>query len=204
MSLPVVADADTLFPATTRGLLIYLDFGGLIRLHWSPMILDEVARALVDAGRKKTLSDAKVHEARMLDALPHALVAAKDVQPQFASVAHAVRSAKDVHVAACAHYLIAANAYGEGQAVALVTRNTKDFRKGELAKLGIALRKPDKFLAALFQSDPQAFSSAFRHFRTDLSSRPQPDDLLVRLHKDGQAQVAAALMSSLQAGTVEL
>ena len=119
-------------------------------------------------------------------------------------MAHAVRSAKDVHVAACAHYLIAANAYGEGQAVALVTRNTKDFRKGELAKLGIALRKPDKFLAALFQSDPQAFSSAFRHFRTDLSSRPQPDDLLVRLHKDGQAQVAAALMSSLQAGTVEL
>ena len=70
MSLPVVADADTLFPATTRGLLIYLDFGGLIRLHWSPMILDEVARALVDAGRKKTLSDAKAHEARMLDALP--------------------------------------------------------------------------------------------------------------------------------------
>jgi len=84
-------------------------------------------------------------------------------------VAHAVRSAKDVHVAACAHYLIAANAYGGGQAVALVTRNTKDFRKGELAKLGIALRKPDEFLAALFQGDPQAFSAAFRHFRTDLS-----------------------------------
>lgn len=204
MSLPVVADADTLFPATTRGLLIYLDFGGLIRLHWSPMILDEVARALVDTGRKKTLRDAKAHEARMLDALPNALVAAKDVQAQFASVAHAVRSAKDVHVAACARHLISTNAYREGQAVALVTRNTRDFRKGELAKLGIALRKPDEFLAALFQSDPQAFSSAFLHFRTDLISRPQPDGLLARLHKDGQAQVAAALMSSLQAGTVEL
>ena len=97
MSLPIVADADTLFPATTRGLLIYLDFGGLIRLHWSPMILDEVARALVDAGRKKTLDDAKAHEARMQDALPHALVATRNVQAQFASVAHAVRSAKDVH-----------------------------------------------------------------------------------------------------------
>ena len=85
MSLPIVADADTLFPATTRGLLIYLDFGGLIRLHWSPMILDEVARALVDAGRKKTLDDAKAHETRMQDALPHALVATRDVQAQFAS-----------------------------------------------------------------------------------------------------------------------
>ena len=51
MSVPVVADADTLFPATTRGLLIYLDYQGLIRLHWSALILDEVSRALVNTGR---------------------------------------------------------------------------------------------------------------------------------------------------------
>jgi hypothetical protein len=50
--LPVVADADTLFGATTRGLLIHLDYGGLIRLHWSPLILEELSRALVDTGRK--------------------------------------------------------------------------------------------------------------------------------------------------------
>jgi len=37
----VVADADTLFGGTTRGLLIHLDYQGLIRLHWSPLILDE-------------------------------------------------------------------------------------------------------------------------------------------------------------------
>lgn len=45
--IPVVADADTLFGATTRGLLIHLDYQGLIRLHWSPLILDELSRALV-------------------------------------------------------------------------------------------------------------------------------------------------------------
>jgi hypothetical protein len=48
----VVADADTLFGATTRGLLIHLDYRGLIRLHWSALILDELRRALVDTGRK--------------------------------------------------------------------------------------------------------------------------------------------------------
>jgi len=37
---PVVADADTLFGAATRALLIYLDYAGLIRLHWSALILD--------------------------------------------------------------------------------------------------------------------------------------------------------------------
>jgi len=46
--IPVVADADTLFGATTRGLLIHLDYQGLIRLHWSPLILGEMSRALVD------------------------------------------------------------------------------------------------------------------------------------------------------------
>ena len=48
---PVVADADALFGATTRGLLIHLDYQGLIRLHWSPLILDEMSRALVDTGQ---------------------------------------------------------------------------------------------------------------------------------------------------------
>ncbi|SHI18535.1 hypothetical protein SAMN04488135_1122 [Pollutimonas bauzanensis] len=54
MSIPVVADADTLFAAATRGLLIYLDYQGVIKLHWSPLILDEVNRALVDTGRKRS------------------------------------------------------------------------------------------------------------------------------------------------------
>lgn len=58
MSIPVVADADTLFQSTTRGLLIYLEYQGLIKLHWSPLILGEVSRALVAAGRKKTLKAA--------------------------------------------------------------------------------------------------------------------------------------------------
>jgi len=54
--IPVVADADTLFGATTRGLLIHLDYRGAIRLHWSPLILDELSRALVDTGRKPDLA----------------------------------------------------------------------------------------------------------------------------------------------------
>ena len=59
--VPVVADADTLFGATTRGLLIHLDYQGVIRLHWSPLILDEMSRALVDAGRKPDAESARRH-----------------------------------------------------------------------------------------------------------------------------------------------
>ena len=70
--VPVVADADTLFGATTRGLLIHLDYQGVIRLHWSPLILDEMSRALVDTGRKPDAESARRHE-QFIRAEPRAL-----------------------------------------------------------------------------------------------------------------------------------
>lgn len=204
MSFPVVADADTLFAATTRGLLIYLDYEGLIRLHWSQLILDELGRALVDAGRKKTAAEAKAHEKRMRDALPNALVGVDELQAHFQKVAPGVRSAKDLHVAACAYSLVAAQAYPDARTVALVTRNTKDFSKAELAKLGIELEKPDAFLSALFESQPLAFASAFRRFRADLVSKPTVANLLARLASDGQLRLARALDTAQQTGDVEI
>lgn len=98
--IPVVADADTLFGATTRGLLIHLDYQGLIRLHWSRLILDELSRALVDTRRKPDAQSARRHEQLMRAALPQAEIPAQQVQAQFANVGLAMRSAKDVHVAA--------------------------------------------------------------------------------------------------------
>ncbi|CAN7308598.1 PIN domain-containing protein [Variovorax sp. LjRoot290] len=204
MIIPVVADADTLFPATTRGLLIYLDYRGVIKLHWSPLILDEMSRALVDAGRKHSLADAKAHEKRMCDALPNATVAAAVVQSLFKDVAHAVNSPKDIHVAACARSLIAANAYPASEAVVLTTRNTKDFKKGALAGLGIELRKPDAFLQRLFAMQAQDFAFAFNHFRRDLVSKPQPEVLLEKLRLDGQEETARALLAAHRAGVVKL
>lgn len=140
----------------------------------------------------------------MRDALPNALVGVEDVQAQFEHVAPAVRSAKDFHVAACAFSLIAAQAYRQAKAVALVTRNTRDFRKAELAKFGIALDKPDAFLSALFDADAPGFSAAFRHFRTDLASKLEPADLLERLRADGQVRTADALHATSLAGDVAL
>jgi hypothetical protein len=98
--VPVVADADTLFGATTRGLLIHLDYDGLIRLHWSPLILEELSRALVDTGRKANAKAARQHEILMRAALPHANISAAQVQAEFSAVGPTMRSAKDIHIAA--------------------------------------------------------------------------------------------------------
>ena len=202
--IPVVADADTLFGATTRGLLIHLDYQGLIRLHWSPLILDEMSRALVDTGRKPDAASARRHEQLMRAALPQAEVPTQRVQAQFASVAPAMRSAKDTHVAACASAILAGDFYPGTQVVSLFTKNIRDFGVRKLATLGIDVRRPDAFLLNQFQRDPEAVASAFAALRTTLRSAPEPQQLLERLAADGQALTAAALHESWQPGTVRL
>ena len=202
--IPVVADADALFGATTRGLLIHLDYQGLIRLHWSPLILDEMSRALVDTGRKPDAESARRHEQLMRAALPQAEIPTRQVQAQFASVASAMRSAKDVHVAACAAAVLAGDFYPNEDVVSLVTKNIRDFGVRKLASLGIEVQRPDAFLLEQFQQDPAAVASAFAALRATLRSAPKPDRLLERLAADGQSLTAAALHEAWQQGAVRL
>lgn len=202
--IPVVADADTLFGATTRGLLIHLDYQGLIRLHWSPLILDEMSRALVDTGRKPDAESARRHEQLMRAALPQAEIPTQQVQKQFASVAPAMRSTKDIHIAACAAAILAGDFYPGTQVVSLVTKNIRDFGVRKLATLGIEVLRPDAFLLDRFQRDPAAVALAFAALRSTLRSAPEPDQLLERLAADGQTLTAAALREAWQQGAVRL
>lgn len=202
--IPVVADADTLFGATTRGLLIHLDYQGLIRLHWSALILDEMSRALIDSGRKPDAESAQRHEQLMRAALPQAEIPTKRVQAQFASVAPAMRSTKDIHVAACARAILADGYYSETRVVSLVTKNIRDFGVGKLAVLGIEVLRPDAFLLDRFRQDPEAVASAFAALRSTLRSAPTPERLLERLASDGQALTAAAMLDAWQQGTARL
>ena len=204
MTVVVVADADTLFGATTRGLLIHLDYQGVIRLHWSALILDEMSRALVATGRKADQAAAKRHEALMRAALPQAEVAGADVQSQFEAVAWAMRSAKDIHVAACAHALLAQRYYADAAVINLVTRNIKDFGVRRLASLGIEVLRPDAFLQTQLTQDPAGFAKAFAALRGTLSSHPTPEQLLARLAADGQTATARAMLAAWQAGSAAL
>lgn len=204
MVIPVVADADVLFGATTRGLLIHLDYAGVIRLHWSALILDEMSRALVRARRKQDLATAKTHEQRMRDALPTADIPVAEVQAQFSAVAGAVRSAKDMHVAAAAQALLALKYYAGTHVVNLVTKNTRDFKVQRLSNCGIAVVRADAFLCGLMEEHAAAVAAAFRGLRVSLTSQPSPQALLSRLADDGQVDVAAALLAASGSGALKL
>lgn len=202
--ISVVADADTLFGATTRGLLIHVDYQGLIRLHWSPLILDELRRALVDTGRKPDAESARRHEQLMRAALPQAEIPTRRVQAQVASVAPAMRSTKDTHVAARASAILVGDFYSGPQVVSLVTKNIRDFGVRKLASRGIEVQRPDAFLLERFQEDPAAVASAFAALRATLRSAPEPEPLLARLAADGQSLTAAALHDAWRQGAVRL
>ena len=201
---PVVADADVLFGATTRGLLIHLDFIGLIRLHGSQLILDELSRALVDTGRKPNDQAARRHEQLLRAALPHADVSVVAVQKQFQAVAAAVRSAKDIHVAACAHALAAGAAYPHARIVSLLTNNVRDFHVRKLTDIGIAVIRPDGFLIDLWGRDAAGLAAAFAALRATLRSAPTPEQLLERLSADGQVRTATVLRDASRHGAVVL
>lgn len=202
--IPVVADADTLFGATTRGLLIHLDYRGLIRLHWSTLLLEELSRALVDTGRKPDREAARRHEQLMQAALPHAELPVALVQKQFQAVAPAMRSAKDMHVAACAHAIIAGNYYPRAEVVSLVTHNIRDFGVRKLAAMGIEVTRPDAFLLGLFRRDAHGVAAAFAALRATLRSAPARDQLLDRLSADGQVSTAATMLAADRQGIVQL
>jgi hypothetical protein len=173
---------------------------GLLRLHWSSLILEEMSRALVDTGRKKTLAEARVLEDRLNEALPAAMIDTHDVQRMFASVQTGVRSAKDVHVAASAQYLLHAKAYPGVQHVVLVTRNVRDFKVRTLQAMGIEVRRPDDFLSDLLSRSKAGFIAAFRHFRQDLTSRPDPQAMLDALRRDGLEQTGTLLSVAMSSG----
>ena len=139
----------------------------------------------------------------MQAALPHAEISTKKVQAQFAAVAPAMRSAKDVHVAACAHAVLAGSYYPNATVVNLVTKNVRDFGVRKLAALGIEVMRPDAFLLTLFEQNPASVAAAFASLRGTLRSAPAPDQLLARLAADGQVQTAAAMLNAWRQGAVQ-
>jgi hypothetical protein len=126
-------------------------------------------------------------------ALPQAEVLLRDVQAQFKAVAWAMRSAKDIHVAACAHVLQAQRYYPNTPVVNLVTKNVRDFGVKKLATLGIDVQHPDAFLLKLTTQNKTGMAGAFASLRATLRSAPSHEQLLERLAADGQTGTAAVL-----------
>lgn len=148
--IPAVAllDANVLYPAPLRDLLLQLAFGGHYRARWSAHIAEEWKRNLLEArphlGDRIERTQAVMHRA-----IPDALVT--DYSAYIPELT--LPDSDDRHVLAAAI---------KTAAEVIVTYNLKDFPATTLAHYGVTAMHPDAFLKALITAIPSRVLEAAR------------------------------------------
>jgi predicted nucleic acid-binding protein len=181
VTFPVILDANVLYPATLRNLLLTLTETGLVRARWTNRILDEVFRNI-----RVNLPDLPAHRldrtrALMETAIRDCLVTGHE---QLETVI-TLPDPDDRHVVAAAI---------RSHASVIVTMNLKDFPEESLAPWGIEARHPDDFLIDQFHLDPIGVHKVVQRI-TDEARNPAMtvDDVLDTLERTGMVSFAALM-----------
>jgi len=177
----VVADANILFSRTLRDYFLYAADEGVIEVHWSQQILDEMSRNLRQQFGLSQQATERL-ETLMNDYVEYALT---EVDPEdHATVADVEMDAKDRHV------LAAALSAGADM---LLTDNTRHFPREWMTERGIELIDSAGLLARLVEQFPDQMRAAHK---TTVRYSPKPEaEVLATLEAVVGPEVAAALRS---------
>jgi predicted nucleic acid-binding protein len=146
-------DANVLYPATLRDLLLSLARDGLYHARWSERIQDEWVRSLL--ARRPELKEAALRRTceLMTLAVPDSVVHGwQSIEPSLKGLP----DADDRHVLAAAIC---------GHADAIVTFNLDDFPAEALAPFGVEAQHPDDFLLNQFDLNPIAALKSIKAMR---------------------------------------
>jgi DNA-directed RNA polymerase subunit alpha len=143
-------DANVLYPASIRDLLLRLALANLFRARWTDRIHEEWIGALLK--RREDLTRAQLERTRALinEAVPGCLVTAYEGLIDGLTLP----DPDDRHVLAAAICC---------DAEVIVTYNLKHFPEETLAPYGIQTQHPDEFVSSLFDLDPGGGGLAGRH-----------------------------------------
>lgn len=174
-------DANVLYPADLRNLLMHLALTGLFRATWSAGVHEEWMSALLR--NRPDLSREKLERTRMLmdqhatDAL---VTGYEDLIPGL----H-LPDPNDRHVLAAAI---------RGRADVIVTANLRDFPAEALAEFGIDAQHPDEFVLHLLDLAPGIVAAAAQNHRESLKNPPKTiDEYLNALEALGLTQTVSVL-----------
>lgn len=177
-------DANVLYPAELRNLLMHLALTGLFRAKWSADVHEEWISALLE--KRPDLTRDKLERTRALMDL-HAVDALvtgyEDLIPGLR-----LPDPNDRHVLAAAI---------RGQADVIVTMNLRDFPSEIVGPFGIEAQHPDEFILHLLDLAPGAVVSAAESHRQSLKNPPRTiAEYLETLERQGLAHSASALRQS--------
>lgn len=180
-ALVAVYDANVLYSAVSRDLLIRLAATGAVRARWSAQIQEEWVRNLLL--RRPDLDPAKLERTCRLmnEAVRDALVAGHEPLIETLNLP----DPDDRHVLAAAIH---------AEAAVIVTHNTKDFPRRALQPYGIRAMRPDPFVGELLAKVPRLVCEAARAHRRALKNPPHDRDrYLDSLRRSGFERTAARL-----------
>lgn len=180
---PIIAlyDANVLYPASLRDLLIRLARTGIVGARWTERIQDEWISNLLR--NRPDLTAAQLTRTRRLmeAAVPGAVV--EDFEHRIPHLN--LPDQNDRHVLAAAI---------ETEADVLVTFNTKDFPAEIVAEHGIEVKDPDTFVLGMLVLRPEAVFAAARAQRANLRNPPRSvEEYLADLSGGGLKRFAEVL-----------
>ena len=182
MVVPIVfLDANVLYPAALRSLLMYLALFEVFQARWSDEVQEEWISNLL--GNRPDLTRAQLEKTRRLMDVhaPGALVTGYEQLVSGLSLP----DPKDRHVLAAAIH---------GEASVIVTQNLKDFPSERLDEYSIKAQLPDDFILGLIESAPEGARNAAETHRQSLKNPAKTvDEYLATLAMHGLVQVIPAL-----------
>lgn len=176
-----VYDANVLYPAPLRDILVRLAMTHALRAHWTERIHDEWTRNLLE--NRPDLRPAQLARTRRLmnEAVPGALVTSYERRVSGLTLP----DPNDRHV------LAAAIEAGAGW---IVTFNERDFPSEALRPHGIQAAGPDRFAAELLEAFPEEVVGAARRHRRALTAPPKSvEEYLATFERQRLKRTAAAL-----------
>jgi predicted nucleic acid-binding protein len=178
-----VVDANVLYSIELTDLFLTFTAHRLVRLHWSPMILDEVRRNLA----KRADLTAVAIDYR-IDRMNRALPAALDEAPPTLVEAMPITE-HDRHVLALAVHV---------EADSIITFNLHDFPADACEPHGVEVVDPDNFAVTMVEIDPARVHAAL----SDIARRRTRPAMTVHEILDRLAAVLPTFVSRVRAGTV--
>lgn len=181
MSVAAFLDANVLYPATLRSVMMELALAGAFRPLWSERVHDEWTNAL--QRDRPDLSPDKIQRTR-------ALMLAHVEDAMVTGYEHLIDTVTlpdtdDRHVLAAAIH---------GGAPTIVTANVIDFPATVLVAHDIIAVTPDDFLCGLLAENPDAVLEALRADRASLKNPPMTiETYLAALERVGLIETVAIL-----------
>lgn len=185
---PVAAflDANVLYPALLRSILMRLALADLYRPLWSDAVHEEWIAALLR--NRPELDRAKLLRTRALMTAHLGQAMVEGYEPLIEGLT--LPDPDDRHVLAAAIH---------GSASLVLTANIRDFPVEALAPYGIAASQPDTFLCGLIEANPSEAVEALRDDRLSLKHSPKTAaEYVGGLNALGLAQTSAVLQPFLE------